>query len=92
MMKRIVVLVASLVLLGSACSGKKDAAVPDQPAQKVVLAFWDMNWGSGNNNYVNAGEALTQKFNETHPNIEVKYQSIPWDNYYQVFLTAIKAV
>jgi multiple sugar transport system substrate-binding protein len=92
MKKRIIaVLAVGLVLLSGAwCGGEKETSASDQPGQKVTLTFWDMNWGSGNNNYVNAGEALAQKFNATHPNIEVKYQSIPWDNYYQVFLTAIK--
>jgi len=56
-------------------------------SDKIKLEFWDMVWGPAE--YISEGEALTKKFNEEHDNIEVTYQSLPWDNFYQTFTTAI---
>ena len=57
-------------------------------AEPVKLVFWDMIWGSAGV-YDKAGEALVAEFNASQDEIEVEYQAVPWDNYYQVFLTAI---
>jgi multiple sugar transport system substrate-binding protein len=55
---------------------------------KEEITFWDMNWG--NENYPAAAEKLVEQFNGSQNEIKVTYQSIPWDNYYQQFLTAVK--
>ncbi|MDR1617428.1 MAG: sugar ABC transporter substrate-binding protein [Treponema sp.] len=53
------------------------------------IVFWDMMWGPAAT-YTGASQALVDKFNaENTDNIRVKLQVIPWDNYYQVFLTAV---
>lgn len=55
--------------------------------EKVSLEFWDMTWGPAE--YISTAEGLVQKFNESQDKIEVTYQSVPWDNFYQTFTTAI---
>lgn len=54
---------------------------------KINLEFWDMTWGPAE--YISTAEGLVQKFNDSQDEIEVTYQSIPWDNFYQTFTTAI---
>ncbi|MBV9674230.1 MAG: sugar ABC transporter substrate-binding protein [Verrucomicrobia bacterium] len=53
----------------------------------VELQFWDMIWGPPE--YIDTGKALVQQFNQEHPGITVSYRSIPWNNWYQTFVTAI---
>lgn len=55
--------------------------------EKINLEFWDMTWGPAE--YISTAEGLVQKFNDSQDEIEVTYQSIPWDNFYQTFTTAI---
>lgn len=62
-----------------------------QPAEAPVveIEFWDMVWGPPE--YIDTGKKLIDQFNQQHPNIKVTYQSTPWSNWYQTFLTAIGA-
>ena len=46
-----------------------------------------MIWGPPE--YIDTGKALVAQFNQEHPDITVTYRSIPWNNWYQTFLTAI---
>jgi multiple sugar transport system substrate-binding protein len=55
--------------------------------ETVELQFWDMVWGGAE--YIDSAKALTDKFNQEHPNIKVNYKSTAWDNYYQAFTTAL---
>ncbi len=57
------------------------------PAEAVEIQYWDMVWGEAA--YVDAGKKLAEKFNEEHTDIKVVYQSTPWANWYQTFVTAI---
>jgi len=59
----------------------------DRPVKAVEISFWDMVWGPPE--YAEAAQKLVNRFNEEHPGIQVKYQSTPWDNWYQTFTTAI---
>lgn len=68
----------------------------EQPAQggeaapstaPVDVAYWDMVWGPPE--YIDTGRKLTDQFNSEHPEIKVSYQSIPWANWYETFVTAI---
>lgn len=52
------------------------------------IVFWDMMWGEAGV-YDTAAEKLVEQYNEENPDVKVEYQSVPWDNYYQTFLTAI---
>lgn len=47
--------------------------------EKINLEFWDMTWGPAE--YISTAEGLVQKFNDSQDEIEVTYQSIPWDNF-----------
>ena len=58
-----------------------------QAKDHVDLQFWDMIWGPPE--YIDAGKALVEQFNQEHPDITVTYRSIPWTNWYQTFVTAI---
>lgn len=60
---------------------------PVQAKDHVDLQFWDMIWGPPE--YIDAGKALVEQFNQEHPDITVTYRSIPWTNWYQTFVTAI---
>ncbi|MBV9813591.1 MAG: sugar ABC transporter substrate-binding protein [Acetobacteraceae bacterium] len=73
-------------LLGSAA-----AATLARPAlaAPVTLDFWDMI--SGPPEYIETGRRLVEEFNTEHPDIQVRYRSIPWTNWYQTFVTAIGA-
>ncbi|MDR2759870.1 MAG: sugar ABC transporter substrate-binding protein, partial [Spirochaetaceae bacterium] len=57
-------------------------------AGPVKLTYWEMNWGPADMQKA-ATDKLVKKFNDSHPNIQVEVQYIPWDNYYQTFLTAV---
>ncbi|MDO4272226.1 MAG: sugar ABC transporter substrate-binding protein [Eubacteriales bacterium] len=56
--------------------------------ETAELVFWDMMWGRSDV-YANVVADLVEKFNEEHENINVSVQMIPWDNFYQNFLTAV---
>lgn len=56
---------------------------------QTELDFWDMIWGPPE--YIETAEAIVAKFNETHPDIQVKYRSVPWSNWYQTFVSAVSA-
>jgi len=58
-------------------------------AAEVTLNFWGMIWGGPE--YIEAAKALVEQFNASHPDIQVKYRSVPWTNWYQTFVTAIGA-
>ncbi len=55
-------------------------AVPD-------VEYWDMVWGPPE--YVDTGKKLVDQYNSSQGKYKVTYQSTPWANWYQTFLTAI---
>ncbi|ACZ43591.1 extracellular solute-binding protein family 1 [Thermobaculum terrenum ATCC BAA-798] len=55
----------------------------------VRLDFWDMVWGPPE--YIQTAKDLVKQFNDEHKSIQVNYRSIPWNNWYQTFTTAIGA-
>jgi multiple sugar transport system substrate-binding protein len=80
------VLVAGMSFAGGGSQPSSGGAAPDA---KREIVFWDMQWGPADA-YPPTGQALADRFNaENKENIVVKYQSVPWDNWYQVFMTAI---
>lgn len=52
-----------------------------------TVEFWDMAWG-GNDQYIVEAQAICKAFTE-ETGINVTYQSVPWDNWYQTYVTAI---
>lgn len=66
---------------------KKEEEVKNS-GETAKITFWDMMWGEAGV-YDVAAEALVDQYNQENPQVKVEYQSVPWDNYYQTFLTAI---
>jgi multiple sugar transport system substrate-binding protein len=63
------------------------ASLQAMAQEPVKLHFWDMIWGPPQ--YIDAAKGLVDEFNKSHPDIQVEYRSVPWNNWYQTFLTAI---
>lgn len=53
------------------------------------LQFWDMIWGPAE--YSDAAQKIVADFNSSHPDIQVEYRSVPWNNWYQTFQTAVSS-
>lgn len=51
------------------------------------IKFWDMVWGTGAS-YTAAAKELVGSYQPTGDNLGVRYQSIPWANWYQTFTSA----
>ena len=68
-----------------AATGGESQAAP--AAEPVSVEFWDMVWGPPE--YIDSGEAIVDQFNQEQSDLKVWYQSTPWSNWYQTFLTAI---
>lgn len=60
----------------------------EDTVEKVELIFWDMLWGDAEG-YPDAIEELIDKHNKDNNDVIVKCEFIPWENNYQVFMTAI---
>ena len=90
---------AALVGMGvvvTACAPPTGAPAPSGEAAEGVVApagapveidYWDMVWGPPE--YVDTGKKLIEQFNSEHPEIVATYQSTPWANWYETFVTAI---
>jgi multiple sugar transport system substrate-binding protein len=85
----VLVLVLLVLLSFASCQKKPDAAAGDNKTALREIVFWDMMWGPADS-YPPAMQSLVERFNrENRDNIHVTLQVIPWDNFYQVFLTAV---
>jgi len=70
-------------------------AMAQLPATRAISAqgeaakidFWDMVWGPPE--YIETAKKLVDQFNKSQSAAQVTYQSTPWNNWYQTFLTAI---
>jgi len=51
------------------------------------IKFWDMVWGTGAT-YTAAAKELVGSYQPAGDNLGVRYQSIPWANWYQTFTSA----
>lgn len=76
-------LATKLALAGAALS----LTLAQAFAQPVSIDFWDMNWGG--TEYPVAAQALVDRYNAEHPDVQVVYRSVPWTNWYETFVTAI---
>jgi multiple sugar transport system substrate-binding protein len=84
-------------MMMAACVPPTAAPAPQEQAEQggaaapagapIELAYWDMVWGPPE--YIDAGKKLIDQFNAEHPEIAATYQSTPWANWYQTFVTAI---
>jgi multiple sugar transport system substrate-binding protein len=71
---------ASAAALAASAAGKVFAA-------DDALTFWDMVWGTGAT-YTAAAKELAGKYTPASGALGVRYQSIPWANWYQTFTSA----
>lgn len=55
--------------------------------ETITLKFWDMVWGGSE--YATEAEKLAKSYTDVVPNVEIEYQSIPWQNRYETFSVAI---
>ncbi|WP_244669947.1 sugar ABC transporter substrate-binding protein [Kaistia sp. 32K] len=65
------------------------APIAASAQEAVKLNFWDMIWGPPE--YIDSAKELVAQFNKEHPEIQVEYRSVPWNNWYQTFVTAISS-
>jgi ABC-type glycerol-3-phosphate transport system substrate-binding protein len=79
-------LMASVV----AISATTLSAAPRKSAEKVVLNFWDMQWGNGTN-YQKVVQENIDLFQAEYPNIEVHFTQMTWGDYYQKLMSAVEA-
>ncbi|MDR0601441.1 MAG: sugar ABC transporter substrate-binding protein [Treponema sp.] len=83
------VIIMAVLLVSLAVGCNKGGGAVSAPDSTKDIVFWDMMWGPANS-YPQAMQGLISRFNsENGENIRVTLQSLPWDNYYQVFLTAV---
>lgn len=73
----------------TAACGNADSEKPkEKSGEKPKIVFWDMVWG--NEESITIAEEMCAEYSKEN-NVDVEYQSVPWDNFYQTFLTAIAA-
>lgn len=74
---------------GAPAAGATSApAAGSAPAQAVAdVMYWDMVWGPPE--FIDTGKKLVEQYNQSQGKYKVTYQSTPWANWYQTFLTAI---
>lgn len=65
-----------------------ESSAPADSGEVAELVFWDMMWGRSDS-YPDTVQALVERFNSENKNIHVTVQILPWDNFYQQFLTAV---
>ncbi len=76
------------------CGGKDDGSASNNGSQseaasgeKIILKFWDMVWGDAE--YATEAEKLAKSYTDVNPNVEIEYQSVPWQNRYETFSVAV---
>ncbi len=87
--------IAGMGVVAAACAAPAAPTTPSSsdsggaaPAvEPTFVEFWDMVWGPPE--YIDTGNQLIDQFNQEQDAIEASYQSTPWTNWYQTFLTAI---
>ena len=83
-MKRIWSLLLAAVLLCALCA----PAMAQE--EKITLEFWEMSYGN-DDRYTETCEKLIAQYEAENPNVTINMTYQPWDNYYQLFLTAVSS-
>ncbi|MDX3925885.1 MAG: extracellular solute-binding protein [Shinella sp.] len=73
--------------LGASAAAFAASAVGRAFAAGETLTFWDMVWGTGAT-YTAAARDLAGRYAPADGALGVRYQSIPWANWYQTFTSA----
>lgn len=72
-----------------AAAGAAALGLGEAPAWGAeTLKFWDMVWGTGPA-YTAAARALAGRYQPKGDALGVRYQSVPWANWYQTFTSAV---
>lgn len=58
--------------------------------EPITLEFWEMSYGS-DDRYTETCEKLIAQYEAENPGVRVNMTYQPWDNYYQLFLTAVSS-
>mgnify|MGYP000945590017 CR=1 FL=1 len=83
-MKRFLSLLMAAVVLCSLCV---PAFASDE---NITLEFWEMTYGS-DDRYTETCEKLIAAYEAENPGVTINMTYQPWDNYYQLFLTAVSS-
>ena len=83
-MKRIWSLLLAAVLLCALCA----PAMAQE--EKITLEVWEMSYGN-DDRYTETCEKLIAQYDAENPNVTINMTYQPWDNYYQLFLTAVSS-
>ena len=87
MRKALVILLVLLLMSSYVFSAGNNESSSDEPGE-ITLTFWEMNYGS-DDSYLQTCEALISQYEAENPGINIEVTLQPWDNYYQLFLTAV---
>ena len=68
----------------------EETSQTSQPASGETVEFWDMIWGSDADAYEKAVRGICDVV-EQEIGAEVKTQFLPWDNFVQVYITAVSS-
>lgn len=89
--------VAAFVLLAAilltACTAPAAAPAPaaggeEEATEKVVLQYWEMNWGD---QVTGAMQGLVDEWNAANPDVQVELTILNWGDYVQKMLSAVAA-
>ncbi len=91
--KRFISGLLTIIMLAGlcACSSKSETdgeSVKRDTDEEITLQFWEMNYGS-DDSYLETCEKLVSQYEEENPGVNIEITLQPWDNYYQLFLTAV---
>ena len=87
MRKALVILLVLLLMSSYVFSAGNNESSSDEPGE-ITLTFWEMNYGS-DDSYLQTCEALISQYEAENPGVNIEVTLQPWDNYYQLFLTAV---
>ena len=62
----------------------------EEQKDEITLQFWEMNYGS-DDAYLETCEKLIAQYESENPGVNIEVTVQPWDNYYQLFLTAVSS-
>jgi ABC-type glycerol-3-phosphate transport system substrate-binding protein len=83
-MKRLVAMVAALLLMGSAACTGDDGGSPDG---RITLRFQSLAWQEES---VDVNKELVKEWNATHPDVKVEYVQGSWDSVHDQLLTSFE--
>jgi ABC-type glycerol-3-phosphate transport system substrate-binding protein len=81
-----------IVFAAAACTAPIAPQAPAETGEtqpgKVVLQYWEMNWGD---QVTTALQGLVDEYNAANPNVQVEMTTLSWGDYVQKMLSAVAA-